>query len=409
MLITVFTPTHNPQFIERLSESLKAQTCQDFEWLVVCNGDVKAEDLELDNPKVRVIDYTGQTQNIGEIKHFCCLNAQGDLLVEVDHDDELTPDCLQEVAEAFRNKYIDFVYSNCCEIAPDGSPWTYSQEFGWQYRPFEWKGNQLLETMSFEPSPASFSKIWYAPNHVRAWRANFYHSIGGHDRSLDVCDDQDLLARTYIHGNIKHIPKCLYVYYFHEGNTSKGEKNGLIQQRCLDIHDKYIYQLVEKWCDLNKLRKIDLCGGFNCPIGYESVDMENGTIQADLNGPWPFEDGSIGLIRAHDAIEHLKDPIHTMKEAWRCLAPNGWFLTFTPSTDGRGAFQDPTHVSFWNSNSFWYYTKAMQAQYIGTPVRFQLNHVKNFYPSDFHQFHNIVYVKADLLKFAGRTPGLIEI
>ena len=28
----------------------------------------------------------------------------------------------------------------------------------------------------------------------------------------------------------------------------------------------------------------------------------------------------------------------------------------TPSTDGRGAFQDPTHVSFYNENSFWYFT-----------------------------------------------------
>ncbi len=27
-----------------------------------------------------------------------------------------------------------------------------------------------------------------------------------------------------------------------------------------------------------------------------------------------------------------------------------------PSTDGRGAFQDPTHVSFWNINSFMYYS-----------------------------------------------------
>jgi hypothetical protein len=100
-----------------------------------------------------------------------------------------------------------------------------------------------------------------------------------------------------------------------------------------------------------------------------------------------------------------------MKEAHRCLAPKGWFLTFTPSTDGRGAFQDPTHIKFFNSNSFWYYTKKDQAQYIGTPVRFQLNRIKNYYPNDWCKMHDIVYVKADLYKFdeTGRTPGLIEI
>ena len=70
--------------------------------------------------------------------------------------------------------------------------------------------------------------------------------------------------------------------------------------------------------------------------------------------------------------------------------------TLTPSTDGRGAFQDPTHVSFWNSNSFWYYTRPEQAQFIHCPVLFEANRVKNFYPSDWHREHQIVYVKADL-------------
>ena len=103
-----------------------------------------------------------------------------------------------------------------------------------------------------------------------------------------------------------------------------------------------------------------------------------------------------------------------MKEAYRCLAPNGWFLTQTPSTDGRGAFQDPTHISFWNSNSFWYYTKEQQAKYIGKPVRFQLNRIKNFYPTDWHKTHLITYVKADLVKLPdlnlkSRIPGMIEI
>ena len=119
-----------------------------------------------------------------------------------------------------------------------------------------------------------------------------------------------------------------------------------IQEMTLALHDKYVYQIAEKWCDENGLKKIDLCGGHSKPLGYLSVDMLNGDIIADLNERWPFEDGEVGLFRAHDALEHLKNPIHTMQEAYRCLTDNGWFLTMTPSTDGRGAFQDPTHVSF---------------------------------------------------------------
>lgn len=44
-----------------------------------------------------------------------------------------------------------------------------------------------------------------------------------------------------------------------------------------------------------------------------------------------------------------------------------------PSTDGRGAWQDPTHVSFWNENSFWYYTQSSKAKYIrNSTVKFQI-------------------------------------
>ena len=156
--------------------------------------------------------------------------------------------------------------------------------------------------------------------------------------------------------------------------------------------------MVEGWCDLNNLRKIDLCGGLHPAPGYESVDLHHAHITADLNQRWPFEDNEIGVIRAHDALEHLRDPIHTMPEAHRCLAPHGWLLTLTPSTDGRGAFQDPTHVSFWNSNSSWYYARPEQNRLIPCPIQFQSSRVKNLYPSDWHREHQIVYVKADLMK-----------
>ena len=37
--LTVFTPTYNrAHTIERVYESLKAQTCDDFEWLVIDDG-----------------------------------------------------------------------------------------------------------------------------------------------------------------------------------------------------------------------------------------------------------------------------------------------------------------------------------------------------------------------------------
>ena len=44
-----------------------------------------------------------------------------------------------------------------------------------------------------------------------------------------------------------------------------------------------------------------------------------------------------------------------MNETWRVLKPGGKAEIIVPTTEGPGAFQDPTHISFWNRNSFWYF------------------------------------------------------
>lgn len=91
--------------------------------------------------------------------------------------------------------------------------------------------------------------------------------------------------------------------------------------------------------------------------GWTNVDIygEPPIVQADLRTDWPWSDSSVEQILAHDIFEHLPDKIHTMNEAWRVLVPTGVVDIVVPSTSGPGAFQDPTHVSFWNERSFLYY------------------------------------------------------
>ena len=108
----------------------------------------------------------------------------------------------------------------------------------------------------------------------------------------------------------------------------------------------------------SKLICIDLGCGTHKAEGFIGVDLvaaDGVDVIANLNGHFPFPDNSVDFIKAHDIIEHLPDRIHTMNEIWRILKPDGIVDISVPSTDGRGAFQDPTHVSFWNINSFMYY------------------------------------------------------
>jgi glycosyltransferase involved in cell wall biosynthesis len=410
MKFSVFTPSHDLKYIDRPLESLKNQTFKDFEWVLLLNNEAKNERDKLEEKinKLKInykfVDFFQiNNRNIGYLKMECCRNADGEILVELDHDDALEPNCLEELAKKFDETNADFVYSSdySVRISEEGK-----EEFQTPFNPMMgWKQGEKDGKKyhpSFEPSPLAFSYIWYAPDHVRAWKKDFYESIGGHDPSMDICDDFDLLCRTYTEGKCGHIPEPLYKYYFHEDNTAYGDKNEKIQELTHHLHDKYIQGMVEKWCDNEGHFKVDLCSCNNKPEGYVGIDkrkLNEEDIEFDLNQPdWPFEDGTVGLFRCQDALEHLKDPINTMKEMHRCLAPLGWALIEVPSTDGRGAFQDPTHVSFWNSNSFWYYTKAQQAHFIGTPVKFQLNRVLDYFPSDWHKFHNIKYTKAHLVK-----------
>ena len=88
----------------------------------------------------------------------------------------------------------------------------------------------------------------------------------------------------------------------------------------------------------------------------------------------------------------------------------GWAFIEVPSTDGRGAFQDPTHVSFWNENSFTYYTEAGRAAYIrNKDVRFQSYRVETLFHNEDMKHQNIpvtiawlVAIKNDDVRFPGK-------
>jgi len=339
MKFSVITPTHEPWKLAKARESMLAQTYLDWEWVVLVNGKGKSENVEgTGKIKVHVLDK--DTDSIGELKKVACGYATGDVLVELDHDDWLQSNCLEALSQAFEDPSVDFAYSDWFEWRDGKTVRPFSEKFGWKYN---MQGGQVV-TRAFDPDPLAFSYIWFAPNHVRAWRKSFYDRIGGHNSNYDVADDHELLCRTYIHGKCVRVPVPLYNYNVGD-NTCYGDKNKKIQHVTRELHDQYIEPMVAKWCDDEGLKKVDLCCGESAPPGYIGVDKycAGATIKADLDYAWPFENNSVGVFRAKDAVEHLKNPIHTMKEAWRCLAPNGWFLIDVPSTDGRGAFQDPTH------------------------------------------------------------------
>jgi len=109
--------------------------------------------------------------------------------------------------------------------------------------------------------------------------------------------------------------------------------------------------------------KLELGCGEYVAEGFIGVDMKKADhvgIVHDLNVfPWPFKDSTVSHIRAYHIFEHLKDIISVMNECYRILKPEGILELEVPTTDGHGAFSDPTHVSFWNQDTLNYFCQEL--------------------------------------------------
>jgi SAM-dependent methyltransferase len=423
MRFSVFTPSHDTRYLAETYASLVAQTFTDWEWVIVLNHGATLNHA-MDDLRVRVFTAPADVEatSVGALKRYACQACEGEYLVELDHDDLLLPHALQKIDESARAG-AEFIYSDTADFRSDGEYRLFGKEWGWKH--YSQRHNDKVHQVngSFELTASALRAIFYAPNHVRVWQRALYQKIGGHDVTLKVCDDFDLICRTYLAGAvIHHIEECLYLYRLQEdGGNTWLLRNADIQAKQQEVADQYRQLAVHEWCRRAELQKLDLGGGSGCPEGYLAADLKNGV---NLRRPWPFADNSMGIVRAYDFLEHVphcRDSTCThqppfcvvglMNEIHRVLAPGGWLLTATPSTDGRGAFQDPTHCSFWNPNSWWYYTRAQQQQFVpGIKARFQNVRMYQTHPSEWHKLHEILYVYADLIALKGqREPGLIEI
>lgn len=405
-IFSVVTPLHAPgnAFVLETYRSLQSQSFSSWEWRILPNrGGIVPKEC-LDDPRVSTVAMSGSgSAGIGALKRYLSLTSKGEYIVELDADDLLAPDALLRAKEAF-DRGADFVYSDFSEFESetwkasfDGYP--YGSAYGWENYPVEHEGHPLLAMKAPPATAHNLRLIDWSPNHLRAWSAKSYREVGGHKEDMKVGDDHDLMVRYYLAGKrFEHVPECLYFYRVHPLNTVK-TMNSDIRSATGEVFNRFIYALGEEWTRRMGLKFVDLCGAHDAPPGYLILDQEpcEGGMVCDLDGRWPIADDSVGLLRASDAVEHLKDPVHTMNEAYRVLAPGGFMIIDVPSTNGLGAFCDPTHVSYWNKLSFRYYAEERFARYIPAfKGRFQAARVIEHFPSDWHREENVPYAQAHL-------------
>jgi glycosyltransferase involved in cell wall biosynthesis len=405
---SIITPSHkNTPYLQELYESLVSQTYENWEWILWLNGNFKRYKLssEIENDeRVKIYECKEKNSNVGFHKNKAFHLGSGEILVEVDHDDLLTPDCLEELNQAYQDQENGFVFSDAAIYDDNFVP--YREDHGWSYYFYKFREKNLYVMRTWEATSHSVGLIWYAPDHIRSWRKSVYEAIGGHNVDLSICDDHELMIRTYLKAKMFHIKKPLYIYRVYGDNTYL-ERNAQIQKKTVELFNQYAYKLAEKDAELKGLLKVDMGGGIHPMSGYLTLDRENAEILCDLNDGIPLPDNSVGVLNASHILAQLKDPIKSMREIHRVLADGGWAMIQVPSTDGRGAWQDPTHVSYWNEHSFWYYTDASKAQYIhNKDIRFQVYRLETW---DMAPHIPVVTAWLVALKDNTRFPGIVKI
>ncbi len=148
--------------------------------------------------KVRYLPSNG---NISRASNAAAELARGEYLVFLDQDDELTPDCLLELASAIvKEPSPDIVYSDDDKIDENG------QRFAPQFKP-DWSPELLLAYMYF--------------CHVFCVRRALFEEVGGFRAGFEGCQDYDLALRlTERTSRIAHVPKVLYHWRALPGSTA---------------------------------------------------------------------------------------------------------------------------------------------------------------------------------------------
>ncbi|WP_052380193.1 MULTISPECIES: glycosyltransferase [unclassified Pseudoalteromonas] len=193
--LSILVPIYNTplDLLEKMLSSVESQWYENYELILAddCspNEDVREALSQITNESVNVV-WLEQNKGIAGASNVALDAAKGDFIVLLDHDDELTADCLYELALCINRDDSDFIYSDEDKLSEEGA---YVEP---HFKP-GWSPDTMMSTMY--------------TCHVCCIRTSLIRSIGGFRSEYDGCQDWDLILRvTEKTDKISHIPKVLY-------------------------------------------------------------------------------------------------------------------------------------------------------------------------------------------------------
>lgn len=262
-LISYFTTAFKSgERIMRPYNSLRAQTNTNWQWVIVC--DAIGEDdpnwkricgLAASDARILCCRMSHHSGYIGAMKRYASGLCTGELLCELDHDDDLVPECTQWLVQAMKDHPdCGFFYSDFIELFEDSADeFHYGPlaSYGFSaYFKHVYKGRWHCRYYTQGWNPLTCSHIVGYPNHIRCWRTALYHKIGGHNTNLPVVDDWDLGLRTATATKSCHLNEMMYIQYRNRGGENQTfQRNKLIQDLVRLLRGKYENEMKIKFLE----------------------------------------------------------------------------------------------------------------------------------------------------------------
>jgi GT2 family glycosyltransferase len=209
LLFSIITPVYRTPlgYLEACIASVEAQTFQDWELLLIDNGnegDLASwlNQRAASDPRLRVI-RSDQNLGISGGSQLGVTAASGEFIALLDHDDMLSPVALSRMAEAIGSTpAADYLYSDEDKIV----------------------GKRLCvySLPSFKPdwSPERFRHQMYTC-HLSVLRASLVRQVGGFRPGFDGSQDHDLVLRVTERARaVVHVPEILYHWRAHSDSTA---------------------------------------------------------------------------------------------------------------------------------------------------------------------------------------------
>lgn len=233
-LVSIFTTTYRSKDkIFRVVKSLLRQLYVNWELVILDDSNDEGNTFNgvlnslPKDPRIRRY-FPGEASGyIGEVKKLVCGLCKGKILFEMDHDDEIEPDCVRKIVHAFKtNPDAGFVYGDGAEIYEGKlTSHEYPEGFGLGYGSYYHQFSVNLQRWvkvcrTTDLNNSTLVDIVGVPNHPRVWRTDFYHAIGGHNPDLSVADDYELVLRTFLRTRMVRVPTLMYLQYRNEGGNN---------------------------------------------------------------------------------------------------------------------------------------------------------------------------------------------